>query len=145
MRAGTLYLDVGHMHTADYIGRKSFVSATVRLSDQSGKTLVLPWFEPIPAANGSEVVKVISKIVASLPSLRPLRMLHGLVVHTIFSDKRTEFINKQVEKFCQDNLICHLQSPPYQHSSNGLAEVMVKLCKSSTRRLLTQAVLGPEY
>eukprot|EP00971_Amphidinium_carterae_P074526 1472973-Amphidinium_carterae.1 len=124
MRAGTMYLDVGHMHAADSIGRKSFVSGTVRLTDQSGKTMVLPWFEPVPTANGTEVVKVISKIVASLPALRPLRMLHGLVVHTIFSDKGTEFINKQVEKFCQDQLICHLQSPPYQHSSNGLAEVM---------------------
>eukprot|EP00971_Amphidinium_carterae_P250311 4969013-Amphidinium_carterae.2 len=41
MSAGTLYLDVGHMRAADSIGRKSFVSATVRLSDQSGKTMVI--------------------------------------------------------------------------------------------------------
>eukprot|EP00971_Amphidinium_carterae_P085339 1688247-Amphidinium_carterae.2 len=105
------------MHAADVSNRKSFVSATVGMSEHTGKTMVLPWFEPVPSANGTEVVKVISKIVASLPALRPLRMLHGLVIHTIFTDRGTLFINNQAEKFCQDQLICHLHSPPYQHSS----------------------------
>eukprot|EP00971_Amphidinium_carterae_P051475 1013861-Amphidinium_carterae.2 len=109
-RAGTMYLDAGHMHAADSSGRKSFVSVIVRLSDQSGKTMVFPWFEPVPTANGTEVVKVISKIVASLPALGQVRILHGLVVHTIFSDEGTEFIN-----FCQDQLICHLKLHPSQH------------------------------
>eukprot|EP00971_Amphidinium_carterae_P204461 4057302-Amphidinium_carterae.3 len=66
---GTLYLDVGHMHTADSNGSKHFVSATVRLSDSSGKTMVLPWF--VSNANRTEVVKVY-RIVSSLSALRPL-------------------------------------------------------------------------
>eukprot|EP00971_Amphidinium_carterae_P272629 5410957-Amphidinium_carterae.1 len=117
-----------------------FASTTLRLPDSSRKTMVLPWFEPVSGANGTEVVKVINRIVSDLPALRPLRLLHGLVIHTIFSDKGTQLINKQVEKFCQDILICHLQFPSYQQSSNGPAEVMVKFCKSATCSLqVTQA------
>eukprot|EP00971_Amphidinium_carterae_P161048 3193288-Amphidinium_carterae.1 len=74
MIVGTFYLDVGHMHAADLSGRKHFASATIRLAVPSGKTMVLPWFEPL--TNGKEVVKVIHRIVTSLPALRPLRLLH---------------------------------------------------------------------
>ncbi|KAK3894619.1 hypothetical protein Pcinc_001597 [Petrolisthes cinctipes] len=53
----------------------------------------------------------------------------------LITDNGTEFCNKQLDKFCEDNHIAHRVTTPYHPQSNGLVEVTNKAVKQGLRKL----------
>ena len=55
------------------------------------------------------------------------------------------FTNKKVQDLCWEKNIVLSYSPAHQPSSNGIAERMVGMLKTTVRRMLKQANLGREW
>ena len=108
----------------------------LRVVKPSGAMAFIPFFVPLFRKTGSEVAGAIAQLVADIPTYKALRGCEGLVVHTVFSDKGKEFINRHLEAWANKNQVALRSSPVHQPASNGIAENGVKLAKSATRRLL---------
>ena len=73
---------------------------------------------------------------------RNLHQIKGSRVTRIQADGGGEFTNKQVRDLCWEKNIVLSYSPAHQPSSNGIAERMVGMLKTTVRRMLKQANLG---
>ena len=76
---------------------------------------------------------------------RNLHQIKGSRVTRIQADGGGEFTNKQVRDLCWEKNIVLSYSPAHQPSSNGIAERMVGILKTTVRRMLKQANLGREW
>ena len=73
-----------------------------------------------------------------------LHQITGSRVVRIQADRGGEFTNQKVRDLCWEKNIALSYSPAHQPSSNGIAERMVGILKSTVRRMLKQAHLDRE-
>ena len=76
---------------------------------------------------------------------RNLHQITGSRIVRIQADGGGEFTNKKVQDLCWEKNIALSYSPAHQPSSNGIAERMVGMLKTTVRRMLKQANLGREW
>ena len=76
---------------------------------------------------------------------RNLHQIPGSRIVRIQADGGGEFTNQKVRDLCWDKNITLSYSPAHQPSSNGIAERMVGMLKTTVRRMLKQAHLGREW
>ena len=76
---------------------------------------------------------------------RNLHQIKGSRVTRIQADGGGEFTNKKIQDLCWEKNIVLSYSPAHQPSSNGIAERMVGMLKTTVRRMLKQANLGREW
>ena len=76
---------------------------------------------------------------------RNLYQIKGSRITRIQADGGGEFTNKKVQDLCWDRHIVLSYSLAHQPSSNGKAERMVGMLKTTVRRMLKQANLGREW
>lgn len=62
--------------------------------------------------------------------------------HTIVTDNATAFTSEKFKTFCKVNAIEHVTSPPYHSQSNGLAERVVGIVKSSLKKIRFEGKKG---
>ena len=76
---------------------------------------------------------------------RNLHQIKGSRVTRIQADGGGEFTSKKIRDLCWEKNIVLSYSPAHQPSSNGIAERMVGMLKTTVRRMLKQASLGREW
>ena len=76
---------------------------------------------------------------------RNLHQITGSRIVQILPDGGDEFTNQKVKDLCWEKNITLSYSPAHQPSSNGIAERMVGILKSTVRRMLKQAHLDREW
>ena len=76
---------------------------------------------------------------------RNLHQITGSRILRIQADRGGEFTNQRVRDLCWEKNITLSYSPARQPSSNGIAERMVGILKTTVRRMLKQADLGREW
>lgn len=69
----------------------------------------------------------------------------GKKLKAIRSDNGTEYVNKQFEKFCEENGIIHQKTVPYTPQLNGVAERMNRTILERIRCMLIDADLDQEF
>ena len=70
---------------------------------------------------------------------RNLHQITGSRIVRIQADGGGEFINQKVQNLCWEKNITLSYTPAHQPSSNGVAERMVGMLKTTVRRVLKQA------
>lgn len=80
------------------------------------------------------------KVIAEL---RTIFTYFGLP-HSIVSDNGPPFSSKEFLKFCKNNNIVCLKSPPYHPQSNGWAECGVRTVKQSLRKMSLESGNGSD-
>ena len=73
---------------------------------------------------------------------RNLHQIKGSRIARIQADGGGEFTNQKIQNPCCEKNIILSYSPAHQPSSNGIAERMVGMLKTTVRRTLKQANLG---
>ena len=91
------------------------------------------------------VLRVALKEALLMCDNRNLHQIKGTRVTRIQADGGGEFTNKQVRDLCWEKNIVLSYSPAHQPSSNGIAERMVGMLKTTVRRMLPQSNLGREW
>ena len=76
---------------------------------------------------------------------RNLHQITGSRITRVQADGGGEFTNKKIQDLCWEKNIVLSYSPAHQPSSNGIAERMVGMLKTTVRRMLKQANLGREW
>ena len=76
---------------------------------------------------------------------RNLHQITGSRIVRIQADGGGEFTNQKVQDLCWEKNITLSYAPAHQPSSNGIAERMVGMLKTTVRRMLKQAHLGREW
>ena len=76
---------------------------------------------------------------------RNLHQIKGSRATRIQADGGGEFTNKKIQDLCWEKNIVLSYSPAHQPSSNGIAERMVGMLKTTVRRMLKQSNLGREW
>jgi transposase InsO family protein len=89
------------------------------------------WIEAVPVSHATAE--------STVTSLRHIFASHGLP-EVIVSDNGTPFTSLVFAKFCKNNGIRHLRSPPYHPASNGLAERAVGTVKTGLGKLAIDTV-----
>ena len=74
-----------------------------------------------------------------------LRQITGSRVARIQADRGGEFTKQELRDLCWEKNITLSYSPAHQPSSNGIAERMVGILKSTVRRMLKQAQLERQW
>ena len=75
---------------------------------------------------------------------RNLHQITGSRIVQLQADGGGEFTNQKIRDLCWEKNITLSYSPAHQPSSNGIAERMVGMLKTTVRRMLKQAHLGRE-
>ena len=76
---------------------------------------------------------------------RNLHQITGSRIARTQAGGGSEFTNQKVRGLCWEKNITLSYSPAHQPSSNGIAERMVGILKTTVRRMLKQAHLGREW
>ena len=74
-----------------------------------------------------------------------LESLYKLKIRRIRSDNGGEFKNKQMEDFCQENVIHHEFSAPYTPQQNGVAERKNRTLIEAARTMLVDSRLPVHF
>ncbi|XP_055623100.1 uncharacterized protein K02A2.6-like [Toxorhynchites rutilus septentrionalis] len=64
----------------------------------------------------------------------PERNCHGMP-ETLVTDNGRQFVSEDFERYCEQNGILHLKTPPYHPQSNGLAERFVDTFKRTLKKI----------
>lgn len=73
------------------------------------------------------------------------RAQHDRRIKVLRSDNGTEFVNRELEAFLEEEGIVRDLSAPHTPEQNGQAERYVRVIKEGARTLLVQAGLGPSF
>ena len=124
-------------------GHKYCLVAAVTIEVDSVSKL-LPFFIPMPKKDALCATNALKEALLMCDN-RNLHQIKGSRVTRIQADGGGEFTNKQVRDLCWEKNIVLSYSPAHQPSSNGIAERMVGMLKTTVRRMLKQADLGREW
>ena len=105
---------------------------------------LLPFFVPMPKKDAMCAATALKEALIMCDN-RNLHQIKGSRVTRIQEDGGGEFTNKKVQDLCWEKNIVLSSSPAHQPSSNGIAERMVGMLKTTVRRMLKQANLGREW
>ena len=105
---------------------------------------LLPFFIPMPKKDAVCATAALKEALVMCDN-RNLHQIKGSRVTRIQADGGGEFTNKKVQDLCWEKNIVLSYSPAHQPSSNGIAERMVGMLKTTVRRMLKQANLGREW
>ena len=105
---------------------------------------LLPFFIPMPKKDAMCATAALKEALAMCDN-RNLHQIKGSRVTRIQEDGGGEFTNKKIQDLCWEKNIVLSYSPAHQPSSNGIAERMVGMLKTTVRRMLKQANLGREW
>ena len=124
-------------------GHKYCLVAAVTIKvDQESK--LLPFFTPMPKKDAVCATAVLKEALTVCQN-RNLHQITGSRIVRIQADGGGEFTNEMVQNRCWEKNITLSYSPAHQPSSNGIAERMVGMLKTTVRRMLKQANLGREW
>ena len=123
-------------------GHKYCLVAAVTIEVDNVSKL-LPFFIPMPKKDAMCATAALKEALIMCDN-RNLHQIKGSRVTRIQADGGGEFTNKQVRDLCWEKNIVLSYSPAHQPSSNGVAERMVGMLKTTVRRMLKQANLGRE-
>ena len=124
-------------------GHKYCLVAAVTIEVDNVSKL-LPFFIPMPKKDAVCATNALKEALLMRDN-RNLHQIKGSRVTRIQADGGGEFTNKQVRDLCWEKNIVLSYSPAHQPSSNGIAERMVGMLKTTVRRMLKQANLGREW
>ena len=124
-------------------GHKYCLVAAVTIEVDNVSKL-LPLFIPMPKKDAVCATNALKEALLMCDN-RNLHQIKGSRVTRIQADGGGEFTNKQVRDLCWEKNIVLSYSPAHQPSSNGIAERMVGMLKTTVRRMLKQANLGREW
>ena len=105
---------------------------------------LLPFFIPMPKKDAVCATAALQEALTICED-RNLYQIKGSRTTRIQADGGGEFTNKKVQDLCWDRHIAPSYSLAHQPSSNGIAERMVGMLKTTVRRMLKQANLGREW
>ena len=123
-------------------GHKYCLVAAVTIEVDNVSKL-LPFFVPIK--EDAVCATAALKEALIMCENRNLHQIKGSRITRIQADGGGEFTNKKVQDLCWEKNIVLWYSPAHQPSSNGIAERMVGMLKTTVRRMLKQANLGREW
>ena len=121
-----LFIDLASFE-ASADGHKYCLVAAVTI-EVNNESKLLPFFVPMPKKDAVCV-----------------HQITGSRIVRIQADGGGEFTNQKVRDLCWEKNITLSYSPAHQPSSNGIAERMVGMLKTTVRRMLKQANLGREW
>ena len=124
-------------------GHKYCLVAAVTIEVDNVSKL-LPFFIPMQKKDAICATAALKEALTMCDN-RNLHQIKGSRVTRIQADGGGEFTNKQVRDLCWEKNIVLSYSPAHQPSSNGIAERMVGMLKTTVRRMLKQANLGREW
>ena len=124
-------------------GHKYCLVAAVTIEVDNVSKL-LPFFIPMPKKDAVCATAALQEALTMCED-RNLYQIKGSRITRIQADGGGEFTNKKVQDLCWDRHIVLSYSPAHQPSSNGIAERMVGMLKTTVRRMLKQANLGREW
>ena len=110
-------------------------AVTIELEKESK---LLPIFVPMPKKDAPCALAAIKEAL-TLCQHRNLHQTTGSRIVRIQADGKGEFNNQKLKELCFDKNIILSFCPAHQPSSNGIAERMVGILKSTVRRVLKQA------
>ena len=124
-------------------GHKYCLVAAVTIEVNHASKL-LPFFVPTPK---TDVVCVVAALKEALTMCENhnLHQITGSRIVRTQADGGGEFTNQTIRDLCWAKNITLSYSPAHQPSSNGIAERMVGMLKTTVRRMLKQAHLGREW
>ena len=105
---------------------------------------LLPIFVPKPKKDAVCAVAALKEALTICQD-RNLYQITGSRIVRIRADGGGEFTNQKVRDLCWEKNIRLSYSPAHQPSSNGIAERMAGILKSTVRRMLKQAHLDREW
>ena len=124
-------------------GRKYCLVAAVTIEiDKESK--LLPTFIPMPK-NDAICAVVALKEVLTICQDHNLHQITGSRIVRLQADGGGEFTNQKVRDLCWEKNVTLSYSSAHQPSSNGIAERMVGILKSTVRRMLKQTHLDREW
>ena len=124
-------------------GHKYCLVAAVTIEvDHESK--LLPFFVPMPKKDAVCATAALKEALTMCEN-RNLHQITGSRIVRIQADGGGEFTNQKVQNLCWEKNITLSYSPAHQPSSNGIAERMVGMLKTTVRRMLKQANLGREW
>ena len=124
-------------------GHKYCLVAAVTIEVDNVSKL-LPFFIPMPKKDAVCATSALKEALTMCDN-RNLHQIKGSRVTRIQADGGGEFTNKKIQDLCWEKNIVLSYSPAHQPSSNGIAERMVGMLKTTVRRMLKQANLGREW
>ena len=124
-------------------GHKYCLVAAVTIEVDNVSKL-LPFFIPMPKKDAICATAALKEALTMCDN-RNLHQIKGSRVTRIQADGGGEFTNKKIQDLCWEKSIVLSYSPAHQPSSNGIAERMVGMLKTTVRRMLKQANLGREW
>ena len=138
---GIMHCDLEFQASAD--GHKYCLVAAVTIEvDHESK--LLPFFVPMPQKDAVCATAALKEALTMCDN-RNLHQITGSRIVRIQADGGGEFTNQKVQNLCWEKNITLSYSPAHQPSSNGIAERMVGMLKTTVRRMLKQANLGREW
>ena len=105
---------------------------------------LLPFFVPMPKKDAVCAVAALKEALTMCDN-HNLHQIAGSRVVRMQADGGGEFTNQKVRDLCWEKNITLSYSPAHQPSSNGIAERMVGMLKTTVCRVLNQAHLGREW
>ena len=123
-------------------GHKYCLVAAVTI-EVNKESKLLPFFVPMPKKDAVCAVAALKE--AHMCDNRNLHQIPGSRIVRTQADGGGEFTNQKVRDLCWEKNIPLSYSPAHQPSSNGIAERMVGMLKTTVRRMLKQAHLGREW
>ena len=124
-------------------GHKYCLVAAVTIEVDNVSKL-LPFFVPMPKKDAICATAALKEALTMCEN-RNLHQITGSRIIRIQADGGGEFTNKKVQDLCWEKNIVLSYSPAHQPSSNGIAERMVGMLKTTVRRMLKQANLGRDW
>ena len=124
-------------------GHKYCLVAAVTIEVDNVSKL-LPFFVPMPKKDAVCATAAVKEALIMCEN-RNLHQITGSRITRIQADGGGEFTNKKIQDLCWEKNIVLSYSPAHQPSSNGIAERMVGMLKTTVRRMLKQANLGREW
>lgn len=119
------------------------------LPDKPWQRIHIDFLGPINAKTYLVIVDAYSKWVecfdmSCCTSTAVIDKLHELISHfglmeTIVSDNGTAFVSSEFKSFCKENGITHVTTPTYSPSSNGQAEIYVKIIKKGIKSIMASS------
>ena len=138
-QSGVMRVDLAAFEASADGNKYGLVAAVTIEIDKESR--LLPICVPTPKKDAACACTAI-KEAPTLCQDRNLHQITGSRVLRIQADGGGEFSNEKLRALCWEKNIILSFSPAHQPSSNGIAERMVGVIKSTVHRMLQQASLG---
>ena len=141
---GVMHVDLAACEASAESNKHCLVAAVTIEIDKESK--LLPIFVPMPKKDATCALTAIKEaLTLKFCQDCNLHQITGSRVLRTQADGGGEFSNQKLKDLCWEKNIILSFSPAHQPSSNGIAERMVGILKSTVRRMRKQAQLEREW